>query len=118
MTANIAIAQLMLSALLVSVTFIWGIFRYRRADYHRRDRYKKLQAYLLWGLSGLITISTFYPLSFLYTEHLWSENLGVHRRVLGTPQNPLGVLRALLHRCGRVYEHQRRDCEYTVSRIA
>ena len=77
MTANIAIAQLMLSALLVSVTFIWGIFRYRRADYHRRDRYKKLQAYLLWGLSGLITISTFYPLSFLYTEHLWSENLGV-----------------------------------------
>ena len=77
MTANIAIAQLMLSALLASVTFIWGIFRYRRADYHRRDRYKKLQAYLLWGLSGLITISTFYPLSFLYTEHLWSENLGV-----------------------------------------
>ena len=75
MTANLAIAQLVLSALLVSVTFIWGIFRYRRDDYHRRDRYNKLQAYLLWGLSGLITISTFYPLTFLYTEHLWYENL-------------------------------------------
>ena len=76
MTANIAIAQLVLSALLASVTFIWGIFRYRRADYHRRDRYKKLQAYLLWGLSGLIGISTFYPLAWLYTEHLLYENLG------------------------------------------
>jgi uncharacterized membrane protein (UPF0182 family) len=75
MTANLAITQLVLSALLVSVTFIWGIFRYRRGDYHRRDRYNKLQAYLLWGLSGLITISTFYPLAFLYTEHLWYENL-------------------------------------------
>ncbi len=76
MTANLAIAQLMLSAFLVSVTFIVGIFRYRRGDYHRRDRYSRLQAYLLWGLSGLITISTFYPLAFLYIEHLWYEHLG------------------------------------------
>lgn len=76
MTANLAIAQLVLSALLVSVTFIWGIFRYRRGDYYRRDRYSRLQAYLLWGLSGLLTISTFYPLAFLYTEHLWYEHLG------------------------------------------
>lgn len=73
---NLAIAQLVLSALLVSVTFIWGIFRYRRGDYYRRDRYSKLQAYLLWGLSGLIGISTFYPLAWLYTEHLLYENLG------------------------------------------
>ena len=76
MTANLAIAQLVLSALLVSVTFIWGILRYRRGNYYRRDRYNKLQAYLLWGLSGLIGISTFYPLAWLYTEHLWYENLG------------------------------------------
>ena len=76
MTANLAIAQLVLSALLVSVTFIWGIFRYRRGDYYRRDRYSKLQAYFLWGLSGLIGISTFYPLAWLYTEHLWHEYLG------------------------------------------
>ena len=76
MTANIAIAQLVLSVLLGSVTFIWGIFRYRRGDYHRRDRHSKLQAYLLWGLSGLIGISTFYPLAWLYIEHLWYENLG------------------------------------------
>ena len=76
MTANLAIAQLVLSALLVSVTFVWGIFRYRRGDYYRRDRHSKLQAYLLWGLSGIIGISTFYPLAWLYTEHLLYENLG------------------------------------------
>ena len=74
MTANLAIAQLVLSALLVSVTFIWGIFRYRRGDYYRRNRHNKLQAYLLWGLSGIIGISTFYPLAWLYTEHLWHEH--------------------------------------------
>ena len=76
MTANLAIAQLVLSALLVSVTLIWGIFRYRRGDYYRRDRHSKLQAYLLWGLSGLIGVSTFYPLAWLYTEYLWYEHLG------------------------------------------
>ncbi len=76
MTANLAIAQLLLSVCLVSVALIWGIFRYRRGDYRRRDRYSKLQAYLLWAVGGLIGISTFYPLSFLYTEHLWQESLG------------------------------------------
>ena len=76
MTVNLAIAQLLLSACLVSVVFIWGIFRYRRGDYRRRDRYSKLQAYLLWTVGGLIGISAFYPLSFLYTEHLLQEGLG------------------------------------------
>ena len=76
MTANLAIAQLLLSAFLVSLTFIWGIFRYRRGDYYRRDRFSKLQAYLLWTFGGLIGISTFYPLAWLYIEHLWHENLG------------------------------------------
>ena len=75
MTVNLAIAQLLLSACLVSTTFIWGIFRYRRGDFRRRDRYSKLQAYLLWAVSGLIGISTFYPLSWLYTDHLWQESL-------------------------------------------
>ena len=76
MTANLSIAQLVISALLASATFIWGIFRFRRGDYYRRDRHSKLQAYLLWGLSGLIGISTFYPLAWLYIEHLWHESLG------------------------------------------
>lgn len=76
MSANIAIAQLLLSAFVVSVTLIWGIFRYRRGDYYRRDRYSKLQAYLLWIFGGLVGASMFYPLSFLYTEHLWYESLG------------------------------------------
>ena len=76
MTVNLAIAQLLLSVCLVSTTFIWGIFRYRRGDFRRRDRYSRLQAYLLWTVSGLIGISTFYPLSWLYIEHLWQESLG------------------------------------------
>ncbi len=76
MSANIAIAQLLFSAFIVSVTLVWGIFRYRRGDYHRRDRFAKLQAYLLWIFGGLVGVSMFYPLSFLYTEHLWYENLG------------------------------------------
>ena len=117
MTANLSIAQLVLSALLVSVSFIWGIFRYRRGDYYRRDRHSKLQAYLLWGLSGIISISTFYPLAWLYIEHLWHESLGYADVFWGLHKIRWGVLRALLHRSGRVYEHQRRDCEYAVSRI-
>ncbi len=76
MSANIAIAQLLLSGFVVSVALIWGIFRYRRGDYHRRDRFGKLQAYLLWTFGGLVGASMFYPLSFLYTEHLWHESLG------------------------------------------
>ncbi|RKU22415.1 hypothetical protein C6499_19830 [Candidatus Poribacteria bacterium] len=76
MTVNLAIAQLLLSACLVSITFIWGIFRYRRGDYRRRDRYSRLQAYLLWAVGGLIGLSTFYPLAWLYTEHLLHESLG------------------------------------------
>ena len=76
MTPDLAIAQLLLSVCLVSIALIWGIFRYRRGDYRRRDRYSKLQAYLLWTVGGLIGLSTFYPLAFLYTEHLWQESLG------------------------------------------
>ena len=75
MTVNLAIAQLLLSGLLVGVTLIWGIFRYRRSSQRRRDRYNKLQAYLLWTLSALIAISCFFPLAHLYTEHLWFESV-------------------------------------------
>jgi len=76
MTANLAIAQLLLSTLLIGVTSIWGIFRYRRSGYWRRGVHSKLQAYLLWTLSALITLSCFFPLAHLYTEHLWFENIG------------------------------------------
>ena len=75
MTVNLAIAQLLLSALLASVTLIWGIFRYRRRSQRRRDRYNKLQAYLLWMLGTLISVSCFFPLAHLYTEHLWFESV-------------------------------------------
>ena len=76
MTADLAIAQLLLSTLLVGVTLIGGIFRYRRSGYWRRGVHNKWQAYLLWTLSALITISCFFPLAHLYTEHLWFENVG------------------------------------------
>ena len=76
MTADLAIIQLLLSTLLIGVTLIWGIFRYRRSGYWRRGVHNKLQAYLLWTLSALITLSCFIPLAHLYTEHLWFENVG------------------------------------------
>ena len=75
MTANLAIAQLLLSAFLCAVTLIGGIFRYR-GNRQRQRRAHKLQAYLLWILSGLIALSSFMPLAYLYTEHLWFESLG------------------------------------------
>ena len=117
MSANIAIAQLILSTFIVSVTLIWGIFRYRRGNYRRRDRFSKLQAYLLWIFGGLVGMSTFYPLSFLYTEHLWYENLGYEGIFWRIHRIRVGFLRALLHpRCG-VHEHQRCDSECPMSRI-
>ncbi len=76
MTADLAIAQLLLSILLVGVTLIWGILRYRRSGYWRRGVHNKLQAYLLWMLSVLIAMSCFFPLAHLYTEHLWFEHVG------------------------------------------
>lgn len=76
MTADLAIAQLLLSTLLIGVTLIGGIFRYRRSGYWRRGVHSKLQAYLLWTLSALIAFSCFFPLAHLYTEHLWFENVG------------------------------------------
>ena len=76
MTADFAIIQLLLSTLLIGVTLIWGIFRYRRSGYWRRGVHNKLQAYLLWTLSALIALSCFIPLAHLYTEHLWFENVG------------------------------------------
>ena len=76
MTADLAIAQLLLSTLLIGVTLIWGIFRYRRSGYWRRGVHNKLQAYLLWTLSALIALSCFIPLAHLYTEHLWFEHVG------------------------------------------
>ena len=76
MTADLAIAQLLLSILLVGVTLIWGILRYRRSGYWRRGVHNKWQAYLLWTLSVLIAMSCFFPLAHLYTEHLWFEHVG------------------------------------------
>ena len=75
MTADLAIAQLFLSTFLGAVTLIWGIFRYRRSRQRRRGAFK-FQAYLLWILGALIGLSSFMPLTYLYTEHLWFESLG------------------------------------------
>lgn len=75
MSASLAIAQILLSTLLVAVTLIWGIRRYRRSNRHRRSTFK-VQAYLLWCLSGCIALSSFVPMAYLYTEHLWFESVG------------------------------------------
>ena len=75
MSINFAISQILISSLLGIVTCVWGIFRYRRKERHRRGA-PKLQAYLLWGLSGLIAISNIVPLAYLYTEYLWFESVG------------------------------------------
>ena len=75
MSINFAISQILISSLLGIVTCVWGIFRYRRKERHRRGA-AKLQAYLLWGLSGLIAISNIVPLAYLYTEYLWFESVG------------------------------------------
>lgn len=75
MSVNFAIAQLFISAFLCTLTFVWGIFRYRKKARHRRGT-AKLQAYLLWSLSGIIAVSSFVPLAYLYTEYLWFENVG------------------------------------------
>ena len=80
MTTNLAIAQLLLSAFLGTVTLIWGISRYRRSRQRQRRAFK-LQASLLWILTALIGVSTFMPLAHLYTEYLWFESLG-HTDVL------------------------------------
>lgn len=75
MSASLAIAQILLSTLLVAVTLIWGIRRYRRSNRHRRGTFK-VQAYLLWCLSGCIALSSFVPMAYLYTENLWFESVG------------------------------------------
>ncbi len=75
MSVNFAISQILISGLLGVLTFVWGILRYRRKARHRRGA-AKLQAYLLWCLSGLIAVSSFVPLAYLYTEHLWFESVG------------------------------------------
>ena len=75
MSVNFAISQILISSLLGIVTFVGGVFLYRRKDRHRRGA-AKLQAYLLWGLSGIIAISNIVPLAYLYTEHLWFESVG------------------------------------------
>ncbi|MXY27058.1 hypothetical protein F4Y59_02710 [Candidatus Poribacteria bacterium] len=90
MTANLAIAQLLLIIALGAVTLIGGIFRYRRSRQRRRGAFK-LQAYLLWILTGLITLSSFMPLAHLYTEHLWFESLGHADVFWGLQQTRWGI---------------------------
>ena len=90
MTADLAIAQLLLSTFLGAVTLIWGIFRYRRSRQRRRGAFK-LQAYLLWILSALIGLSSFMPLTYLYTEHLWFESLGHSDVFWGLQQIQWGI---------------------------
>ncbi len=76
MTPDISIAWLLLNVVVITITLIWGIYRYRRGIWYRKLSLK-FQAYFLWGIGGLALLSSFYPYAFLYTEHLWYfENVG------------------------------------------
>lgn len=76
MTPDISIAWLLLNIVVITITLIWGIYRYRRGIWYRKLSLK-FQAYFLWGIGGLALLSSFYPYAYLYTEHLWFfENVG------------------------------------------
>ncbi len=70
MTPDIAIAWLLSNLILIGITLVWGIFRYRRGIWYRK-LVLKFQAYLLWGIGVIALISSFYPFAYLYSEHLW-----------------------------------------------
>ncbi len=80
MSVNFAISQLGVCLVLVVVTLVWGIRRYRRGlgygNVKSRHRWFKVQGYLLWCVSGLIACSSIVPVAYLYTEHLWFESVG------------------------------------------
>lgn len=76
MTPDIAIAWLLINLILIGITLVWGIFRYRRGIWYRKLSLK-FQAYLLWGIGVLSLVSSFYPFAYLYTEHLlYVEDVG------------------------------------------
>ncbi len=70
MTPDIAIAWLLFNFFLIVLTLIWGIFRYRKGTWYRK-LVMRFQAYLLWGIGGIALLSSIFPFSYLYTEHLW-----------------------------------------------
>ncbi len=69
MTPDIAIAWLIINLILICITFVWGILRYRRGIWYRK-LVLKFQAYLLWGIGVISLVISFYPFAYLYTEHL------------------------------------------------
>ncbi len=70
MTPDLAIAWLIFNVILVTITLVWGISRYRRGIWYRRLSLK-IQAYLLWGIGGIALLSSISPFAYLYTEHLF-----------------------------------------------
>ena len=70
MTPDFSIAWLIFNIFLAGITLVWGIFRYRRGIWLRKPSLKFL-AYLLWGIGGVALVSSAFPFSYLYTEHLW-----------------------------------------------
>lgn len=70
MTPDLAIAWLLFNVVLFSITLIWGIIRFRRGIWYRK-LVLKVQAYFLWGIGGVALLSSIYPISVLYIDHLW-----------------------------------------------
>jgi uncharacterized membrane protein (UPF0182 family) len=70
MTPDFAIAWLLFNVSLITIMLVWGIIRYRRGIWYRKLSLK-VQAYLLWAIGGVALLSSIFPFSYLYTEHLW-----------------------------------------------
>ena len=60
MTPDLAIAWLLFNLVLIVITLIFGIFRYRRGIWYRKLTLK-IQAYLIWGIGGAALLSSIYP---------------------------------------------------------
>ena len=106
MTPDFSIAWLIFNIFLAGITLVWGIFRYRRGIWLRKPSLKFL-AYLLWGIGGVALVSSAFPFSYLYTEHLWFFETVVYDDVFwNTPENTLGCLCLILLGCLRVHEYQ------------
>jgi len=74
--ADLAIIQIAIGLIIAVLALIAGILMYRHGKKTREPRLK-VQAYGVWLGGGLIMSILFWPaLVYLYTEHLWFEDVG------------------------------------------
>ncbi|MBI1922628.1 UPF0182 family protein [Candidatus Poribacteria bacterium] len=73
---DLAIIQIAIGLIIAALALVAGILMYRHGKKTREPRLK-VQAYGVWLGGGLIMSILFWPaLVYLYTEHLWFEDVG------------------------------------------